>query len=252
MSADAGARTAGAGFDAAGFRLRGLAMTRIETFTDAAFAFALTLLVISLDPPADFAALRAALQAVPAFLLSATMLMMFWWAHHQWSRRYGLDDGMTIVLSALLVFVVLVFVYPLRFMFGLMIAWLGGMAGVSVGGVTVGGPEDVSRMFVLYGIGFVAMSSSIVLLNVHAWRRRAGLALNAIERHETRATIGAWLIVTSAGLVSIGVAVATPPTLLGLPGWVYATLAIVMPLYGRAMDRRRGAVESPDAGVPVS
>ena len=32
-----------------GMRLRGLAMTRIETFADAAFAFAVTLLVISVD-----------------------------------------------------------------------------------------------------------------------------------------------------------------------------------------------------------
>lgn len=30
-----------------GFRLRGMDMTRTETFTDAAFAFALTLLVVS-------------------------------------------------------------------------------------------------------------------------------------------------------------------------------------------------------------
>jgi len=39
--------------DGSGFRLRGLQMTRIETFTDAAFAFALILLVVSLDPPTD-------------------------------------------------------------------------------------------------------------------------------------------------------------------------------------------------------
>ena len=54
--------------DASGFRLRGLAMTRVETFTDAAFAFALTLLVVSLEPPTDIAALRQALLGVPAFL----------------------------------------------------------------------------------------------------------------------------------------------------------------------------------------
>jgi uncharacterized membrane protein len=41
--------------DSAGIRPRGLAMTRIETFTDAAFAFSLTLLVISMDPPTTMA-----------------------------------------------------------------------------------------------------------------------------------------------------------------------------------------------------
>ncbi|MFW6078427.1 MAG: TMEM175 family protein [Gemmatimonadota bacterium] len=74
-------------------------MTRIETFTDAAFAFALTLLVISLDPASSYAELATALRAVPAFLLSATLLIVFWWGHHRWSRRYGLEDGPTVVLS---------------------------------------------------------------------------------------------------------------------------------------------------------
>jgi hypothetical protein len=125
--------TTGAKRDAAGFRLRGLEMTRIETFTDAAFAFALTLLAISLDPLTTLADLRDALRGVPAFLLSATMLMMFWWGHHEWSRRYGMDDRRTFVLSCLLVFTMLVYVYPLRFMFGLMMAWLGNMVGIELG-----------------------------------------------------------------------------------------------------------------------
>jgi hypothetical protein len=51
--------------DSAGFRLRGLSTTRIEAFTDAAFAFALTLLVISFQPPESFADLRAATDRRP-------------------------------------------------------------------------------------------------------------------------------------------------------------------------------------------
>lgn len=229
--------------DAAGFRLRGLQMTRIETFTDAAFAFALTLLVVSLDPPATVTELTWALRDVPAFLLSAGMLMMFWWAHHEWSRRYGLDDVPTLLMSCLLVFTVLVYVYPLRFMFGLMASWVGMLTGAPLGG-TVGVEDagDVNRIFAIYGVGFTAMSGALVLLNVHAWRKREVLQLDALERHETRATIGAWVILTSAGLLSLLVALLAPPSLAGLPGWVYALLGIAMPLYGRWMNRRRAAV----------
>jgi uncharacterized membrane protein len=229
--------------DAAGFRLRGLQTTRIETFTDAAFAFALTLLVVSLDPPATFTELTWALRDVPAFLLSAGMLMMFWWAHHEWSRRYGLDDGPTLVLSCLLVFTVLIYVYPLRFMFGLMASWIGMLTGAPLGG-TVGVEEagDVNRIFAIYGVGFTAMSAALVLLNVHAWRMREVLQLDALERHETRSTIGAWLILASAGLLSLLVAILAPPSFAGLPGWVYALLTFAMPLYGRWMKRRRAAV----------
>jgi hypothetical protein len=70
-----------------GFRLRGLEMTRIETFTDALFAFALTLLVVSLDIPSSYGELTDALRGIPAFALSATLLMVFWSGHHTWSRR---------------------------------------------------------------------------------------------------------------------------------------------------------------------
>jgi hypothetical protein len=112
-----------------GFRLRGLDMTRIETFTDAAFAFAQTLLEISLKPARTFGDLSQTLLLVPGFVLSATLLMMFWWGHNQWSRRYGLDDGPAVVLCCLLVFTVLVYVYPLRFMAAVFVSWGAWMLG---------------------------------------------------------------------------------------------------------------------------
>lgn len=94
-------------------RPRGLEMTRTETFTDAAFAFALTLLVVSIDSiPASYAELLDAVQGIPAFGLSCALLFLFWYGHWNWSRRYGLEDFPSIALSFLLVFVVLCYVYP--------------------------------------------------------------------------------------------------------------------------------------------
>jgi hypothetical protein len=228
--------------DASGFRLRGLAMTRIETFTDAAFAFSLTLLVVSLEPPTDMEGLRSALQGVPAFLLSAGMLMMFWWGHHEWSRRYGLDDFGTLLLSCLLVCTVLVYVYPLRFMFGLMIEWIAQLTGMGLRPqLRIDGPADVNHIFAVYGVGFTAMSVSILLLNLHAWRLRDRLELDPVERHETRAVIGSYLILAATGALSVTVALLAPPHMAGLPGWVYMPLAIIMPIYGRYTTRRRPA-----------
>ena len=62
-----------------GFRQRGLEMNRVETFTDAAFAFSLTLLVISFDSlPATFEEFLMALRNVPAFAGRFATLGMFW------------------------------------------------------------------------------------------------------------------------------------------------------------------------------
>jgi uncharacterized membrane protein len=233
-----------------GFRLRGAEMTRIETFTDAAFAFALTLLVVSLTPPTSLVQLQAALRDVPAFLLSAALLMMFWWGHHQWSRRFGLDDAPTVLLSCALVATVLVYVYPLRFMFGLMMSWIGGMTGLPLGSGAqrIEAETDVNRLFVIYGVGFVAMCLALLLLNLHAWRRRATLELDAVERHLLRAELGAWLIVASTGMVSILVGVLAPASWLGAPGWAYMILPIAMPLFGRASARGRARLEAASAG----
>ena len=52
-----------------GVRLRGEQVTRLETFVDAAFAFAMTLLVVSFDAmPESFSELYDALRRLPAFL----------------------------------------------------------------------------------------------------------------------------------------------------------------------------------------
>jgi uncharacterized membrane protein len=223
-----------------GFRLRGAEMTRIETFTDAAFAFALTLLVVSLDPPTNLGQLQSALRDVPAFLLSAALLMMFWWGHHEWSRRFGLDDGPTVLLSCALVCTVLVYVYPLRFVFGAMMSWIGWISGLPLGSgaYRLQGAADVNRLFVVYGLGFVAMCLVLVLLNLHAWRRREHLELDAVERQLVRAEMGAWLIVAFAGVLSVMLGLFLPPSWTGVPGWAYTLLPVAMPIYGRVSGRR--------------
>lgn len=228
------------------FRMRGLEMTRLETFTDAAFAFALTLLVISLEPPTSTAELTAALREVPAFLASGMQLMMFWWGHHEWSRRFGLEDGPAFLLSLLLVFTVLTYVVPLRFMFGVLFVWLGRVTGWPLGSgeIDIAGPEDVQAMFAIYGVGFAAMSLSLVLLYLHALRRRETLQLSEREAHEVRAEAGIWGILVAAGTLSTLLALIAPATLLGLPGMAYMLLPVVTPLYAHRMNRRRDLLPS--------
>lgn len=229
------------------FRLRGLEITRLETFTDAAFAFALTLLVISLEPPTNWSAMETALREIPAFLASATLLMVFWWGHHEWSRRYGLDDGPTVLLSCLLVFTVLIYVVPLRFMFGILFLSIEMFTGIPIGSdsLEVTGPADVNTMFAVYGVGFSAMSSSIALLYAHAWRQRSALELSPSEVFETVSEAGVWLILAAVGVLSTLLGLALPTSFVGVPGFVYMILPIATPLYALRRNRRRTALYGP-------
>ena len=227
------------------FRLRGLEMTRVETFTDAAFAFAVTLLVISIDEvPRSYPELVDALKGLPAFGFSFALVMLFWYAHWSWSQRFGLDDGPTILISGTLVFTVLGYVYPLKYLSELFVEFLSG--GLFSTNARLDSVEELYAIFAIYGVGFVAMSLMIVALHGHAYRKREELELNELELHETRAQIQAWLLAAGVGALSFVFAVATPPSRLVLPGWVYWLLPVSQPIlsWRFAIRRRRILDES--------
>ena len=221
-----------------GFRLRGCDMTRIETFTDASFAFAVTLLVVSIDAiPSSFEELTRALMGAPAFAISFLLLMMFWHGHWTWSRRYGLEDNTTIFLSCLLVFVMLCFVYPLKFLLTGMVVYLTG--GALPGSISLNGVGQLYQVFAIYGGIFVAMTLVIILLNVHAYRQRHALKLSELELFDTKAEIGSWSILASVGIVSVVLALVLTPSPWAIPGHAYSSLAILMPFNGIRISRLR-------------
>src|SRR5579872_1575464 len=108
------------------FRWRGGEITRLEAFTDAVFAFAVTLLVVSLEVPRTFTELLTAMKGFVAFAICFAILVQVWYEHYIFSRRYGLQTLYTVFLNSVLIFVVLFFVYPLKFLFCLVVGGISG------------------------------------------------------------------------------------------------------------------------------
>ena len=79
------------------------------------------LLVVSLEVPHTFTELWTAMREFFAFAICFALLFQVWWRHFNFFRRYGLEDATTIVLTGVLLFVVLFYVYPLTFVFKLVI-----------------------------------------------------------------------------------------------------------------------------------
>lgn len=154
-----------------GFRLRGENMTRIEVFIDAAFAFAVTMLVISFDRiPQSFDEIVVAIKGIPAFVVAVVQLVWIWHAHSQWSERFGLKDAKTVALSTALLIVVLIYIYPMRIMLSGMFSWLSsGYLPSDFQFTTVG---ELASMFVFLGCGFVAFCLVFLLMYQHALVRR--------------------------------------------------------------------------------
>ncbi len=221
-----------------GFRLRGIEMTRLETFIDAAFAFAVTMMVIAGDRvPDDIVTLLAAFKNVPAFVAGIAVLGIFWRGHWKWSRRYGLEDGVSIFISWTLLVTILIYIYPLKALFGSMFYLLSdGRLGQALGMRSV---PQVRAILAIYAMGFAAIAIEIILLNLRAWQLREPLRLNAREQFLTRADMMGWSLPATVGIVALVLALTLPADSLGWSGWIYFSLAVLVPVHKRFLRRRR-------------
>src|SRR5438128_4972170 len=211
-----------------GFRLRGMEMTRLETFIDAAFAFAISMLVIAAQQiPDNIQALLAAFKNVPTFICSIAVLGIYWRGHWLWSRRYGLEDGISILISWTLIVTILIFIYPLKAIFGAMWNLLSnGQVGQPFSLHTT--EAEARTIFAIYALGLIAISAEILLLNLRAWQLREPLRLNARERLMTRGELTGWSIPVGVGLVSLILALTLPAEQIQWSGWVYFLMAIIL------------------------
>ncbi len=218
--------------------LRGENMTRIETFVDAAFAFAFTMLVISIDEiPNTMPELLALSQDIPAFLVSATVVGSIWIAHTVWSRTFGLQDRATLYLSLSLVMLVLIFVYPIKLMVQLSISYLSG--GLLQQNLAIMELVDVINLFIYFGLGLMALSLILIALYQNALRQREQLVLNDYEAAFCRLACVTWAIVGATALVSC-VAAPLLNERISWAGLVYFSLLLSLPiarrLYGKRLD----------------
>src|SRR3712207_3736373 len=77
------------------YRWRSREVSRLEGLADAVFGFAITLLVVSLEVPRTFDDLLATMATFPAFAISFALLLLVWYQHYVYFRRYDIEDGLT-------------------------------------------------------------------------------------------------------------------------------------------------------------
>jgi len=221
-----------------GFRLRGLQATRLETFIDAAFAFAISMLVIVAQQiPDDIESLLAAFKNVPTFVCSIAVLGVFWRGHWLWSRRYGLEDSVSILISWAMIVTILIFVYPLKAIFGAMWAFLSnGVVGQQLSTHTT--EAQARKVFAIYALGVIAISAEILLLNLRAWQLREPLRLNTREALMTRGEVTGWSIPLCVGIVSLVFSFTLPVDKIAWCGWVYFLMSILLRVHKFLHNRR--------------
>ena len=209
--------------------MRGLEMTRLEVFIDAAFAFAVTMLVISFDNiPRSYDELIVAIKSIPAFIVAVAQLVWIWHAHNMWSRRCGLDTAYTVFISTALLIVVLLYVYPLRIMAGGMFAWF--TSDYLPSNFSLNTLDELRDMFVFLGLGFIALCLVFVQMYRYAASLRVELLLNKYEHFESQTLAIMWAGAAGIGLISVILATTLPTPLVPYSGFAFSLLAAWFPL----------------------
>jgi len=197
---------------------------RVDNFTDAAFAFAVTLMVVGAGgSAADGGTLESAIAAMPSFAIGFAIIAMFWWSHVRWRRLRGIGDGRSLLLTLLLVFTVLIYIVPLR-------AMATSFAALLTGDVD-GYRGNLGRLFAIYGVGFTAMSAVTAALFHDALRNPD---LRADGHREARGQRWIWTILATTGLASA--ALATVPGWAAVAPFLYATLPISIGIFAWRFD----------------
>jgi hypothetical protein len=198
---------------------------------------------VSLEVPNTFDELLATMRGFFAFAISGWLLYSVWCDHYRFFRRYGLQDNLTMHLSSVLLFVVLFYVYPLKFLFTAFMDELldfSTQVGSSTGAVveTIE-PGQWPLLIALFGVGFVVVQLVFFLLYLRAYALRGLLKLDAYEVSITREELQGYLLLAGVGLTSIAIALLGSEEVSVWAGWVYLLCWPLMAIHGYIMARRR-------------
>ncbi len=213
-------------------------ITRLEAFSDAVFAFAATLLVVSLEVPKTFPQLVSDLTGFIAFGLAFSVLILIWSVHNGFFKRFTLQDTYTVVLNSVLLFVVLFYVYPLKFVsMGIASYFLG--IDSAQDHYTLAGYDELASLFVIYGVAFAAVFLCFALMYLHAYRLAPAEGYTDDQRDEALMLFRHYLIFAVVGLLSVLTALLGVGIRFSLPGWLYGLLGPLCYLAGKLGSRRK-------------
>ena len=164
------------------FKIRGENPTRLENFSDAVFAFSITLLMISLEVPKNFTQILELSDELIAFAVTIIPLFIIWQQHRLFFRRYGLDDNKILILNTALLFIVLIFIFPLKFLSLFLVRFYSSLVfgTQTVFGTMING-EQVPMLMIYYGMGALGLVFIFSRFYKHALSKKDELELNTYE-----------------------------------------------------------------------
>ena len=181
---------------------------RLQAFSDGVFAFAATLMVVSLDLNQSFVNLASNISSLVTFGVSFFVLAALWVVHYNYFRRSGYVDNWIITFNTVLLFVILYYVFPMK---SLIRSWMG-QENINM--------QGLADLFQWYSLGFLMIFLCYALMYYRAFRKTRSVSESVIlyfyARHFSIYVLVGLLSVLLSGL-KIGIGY-------GFPGFIYVLL----------------------------
>lgn len=210
------------------------AMHRVEAFSDAVFAFAVTLLVVSLEVPKSAHDLFHIMHGFVAFGICFFFLVAVWVDHAKYFSHYAVSDNVTLTLSMLLLFIVLLYVYPMKFLFSVLIdelIW-------NEGDNQVQNAIELRTLLRIYGGGFLALSLTFLAMYLRSLKYRTRIALDHAGVEYVKGAVRRHAINAGAALASLLVTLFDSANLGAIWGICYMALAPLQTVNGVMTGKR--------------
>jgi len=209
------------------FNWRGGEVSRLESLVDGVFAIAVTLLIVSREVPQSFQDFVNVMWTFSGFIITFTFLFMIWYAHYLFHRRYGMEDFQTVFLNSILIFLILFYIYPLKFLATVLVGelFINGLFNMNIDFSFNGEIFTFTNMrtiMLVYGSGVFMIWAIITMLYKHAYNHRDILELNNTEINTTKEYMLVYMIMSFYGLLSVILASFLPLNWIPLSGWIYA------------------------------
>jgi uncharacterized membrane protein len=236
------------------FRNRGEQTTRIESFSDAVFALALTLVIISSQPPRTYQEMQVFLWEAGPFFFCIALITMIWYEHYKFFLRYGFGNRYIIFLNTVLLSTVLIYVYPLRFLSRMLLAIFTNNSSLFT---EIIAPQDIPWLMAVYGTGAALIFFLFALMYSYAYKHAKELELNAIERFDTYSSILGNMLMGAVPLLSVIISITSSQYIWSgsLAGFIYFLYMPIMFIYGFARRKKRNALLSlgtkPEEVIPM-
>ena len=226
-----------------GFRYRGLETTRLENLSDAVFCFSINLFVITSEVPTNYLELQVSMYGFLGFIFCTMLLLSLWSNHGNFFQHYGLVDKTVKVLNALFLFVLLFYVYPLKYLFSYMGTVLYALLKRGLGDDSLAfkqawrimAEQELSTaewkdLMIRFGLGLFFIYSIILLMHLHALKKSDYLQLNSVEKYITKTFIHQYFLLMLITVLSMLVVLIFGGAAAPYSGMMYLLAAVVLPI----------------------